>query len=238
MLAKIDYGSGLTDAWTKIATLVPKLVAFLAIVVIGSIVARIITSAVKKVLKKVKFDQKMEKVGVEKYVARTGLSSSGLLARIVKIVLSWVIWTTAFATFGPNNPVSKFLNSAISYVPKAIVAVVILGVTAALAGFVGDAMRRGVAAAKFPAITARIAPIAVWVIGGFAAVDQLGVAQSTTHTLFQAMLAILVGSGIVAIGGGGIAPMRKIWETTIAKQQAANAAAATVTTEDGWPVAR
>jgi Conserved TM helix len=187
------------------------------------------------VLKKVNFDKKMEKVGVEKFVARTGLSSSALLGRIVKLVLTWIVWTTAFATFGPSNPVSKFLTSVINYVPKAIVAVVILGVTAALAGFVGDVMKRGVAAAKFPPLTARVAPVAVWVIGGFAAVDQLGVAASTTHTLFQALMAVIVGSAIVAVGGGGIAPMRKQWENVIAKQAKANASTPLVS-EDGWPV--
>lgn len=56
--------------------------------------------------------------------------------------------------------------------------------------------------------------------GRFAAVDQLGVAATTTHSLLQAMLAVIVGSAIVAIGGGGIAPMRKRWEDVIAKQKA------------------
>lgn len=234
MLAAIDFGPGIEDAWSKITTAVPKLVSFLLILVIGTIVARIITSGIRKVLKAVKFDQKMERVGVEKFVARTGLSSSKLIARIVKLVLSWIVLTTAFASFGANNPISQFLTSVINYVPKALVAIVILGITAAVADKVGDAMRRGVAAAKFPAITARIAPIAIWVLGGFAAIDQLGVAASTTRTLFQAMLAIIVGSGIVAIGGGGIAPMRKQWENFIAKQAAANSAAQTPA--DGWPV--
>lgn len=235
MLAKIDFGPGIQDAWSKITTTVPKLVSFLLVLVIGTIVAKIIASAIRRVLKAVKFDQKMERVGVERYVARTGMSSTNLVSRIVKVVLTWIVWTTAFATFGPANPVSKFLTSVINYVPKAIVAVVILGVTAALAGFVGDVMNRSVAAAKFPPITARIAPIAIWVLGGFAAVDQLGVAKSTTHTLFQALMAVLVGSAIVAVGGGGIAPMRKQWETMIAKQQAKSSV--TVATEEGWPVA-
>jgi hypothetical protein len=237
MLAKIDFGPGIQDAWSKITTTVPKLLSFVLVLVIGMIVAKFLTSAVKKILKTVKFDQKMEKIGIERHVARTGMSSSNLVAKIVKLTLAWIVWTTAFATFGPSNPVSKFLNSVINYIPKVVVAIVILAVTAALAGLVGDIMSRGVAAAKFPAITARIAPIAIWVLGGFAAVDQLGVASSTTHTLFQALMAVIVGSAIVAVGGGGIAPMRKQWENVIAKQQAKPAAAAAeVAATDGWPV--
>lgn len=237
MFAKIDYTSGIQDAFSKIATTVPKLISFLLVVIIGMIVARFITSIVKRLLKTAKFDQRMGKVGVEAYVARTGSSSSKLVAGAVRLLLMFVVWTTAFATFGPANPISKFLNSTISYMPKAIVAIVILGITAALARFVGDVVSRASNAAKFPPFVAKIAPIAIWVLGGFAAVDQLGVAANITHTLFQAMLAVLVGSAIVAIGGGGILPMRKQWEDMIARQQASkNAMVATPEHDQSWPI--
>jgi hypothetical protein len=48
----------------------------------------------------------------------------------------------------------------------------------------------------------------VLVIGVFAALDQLSIAPSITTGLFYALLAIVAGSAIVAIGGGGIVPMR------------------------------
>ena len=105
--------------------------------------------------------------------------------------------------FGENNPVSKFLTSVINYVPKAVVAIVILGITAALARFVGDLVQRGTAAAKFPPVLAKIAPIAVWVIGVFAAVDQLGIAKNVVSDLFRAILVVIAGSAVIAIGGGG-----------------------------------
>ncbi len=46
-------------------------------------------------------------------------------------------------------------------------------------------------------------------IGVFAALAQLQIAPDIVNGLFYALLAIVVGSAIVAIGGGGIAPMRQ-----------------------------
>jgi hypothetical protein len=48
-------------------------------------------------------------------------------------------------------------------------------------------------------------------------------------------MAVIVGSAIVAVGGGGIAPMRKQWESVIAKQ-AKGSASTPLVSEDGWPV--
>ena len=39
----ISYSQGLTSAWSNVATFVPKLVAFLIIVIIGFFIARIVS---------------------------------------------------------------------------------------------------------------------------------------------------------------------------------------------------
>ena len=49
----IDYGAGLSDAWSSVATFVPKLAAFLAIAIIGWIVAKILSAVVAKILAKI-----------------------------------------------------------------------------------------------------------------------------------------------------------------------------------------
>ena len=49
-------------------------------------------------------------------------------------------------------------------------------------------------------------------IGVFAALDQLNIAPAIVTGLFYAILAIIVGSAIVAVGGGGIRTMQRYWE--------------------------
>ncbi|MBA2366053.1 MAG: hypothetical protein H0V77_06330, partial [Actinobacteria bacterium] len=69
------------------------------------------------------------------------------------------------------------------------------------------------------AVSVMILSIAV-----FAALDQLNIAQNIVIGLFYAALAIIVGSSVVAIGGGGIKTMSKYWERASqkAEQESAN----------------
>src|SRR4029453_15609471 len=63
-------------------------------------------------------------------------------------------------------------------------------------------------------IMAKGAGIAVLVFGAFAALDQLQIAPRVVTGLWYAILAIVVGSAGVAIGGGGIKTMAPYWERT------------------------
>jgi hypothetical protein len=44
------------------------------------------------------------------------------------------------------------------------------------------------------------------------ALSQLQIAPAIVNALFYAMLAIIVGSAVVAVGGGGIRTMQRYWE--------------------------
>jgi len=64
---------------------------------------------------------------------------------------------------------------------------------------------------------ALIAAVAVWFIGVSAALNQIEVAPEIVNGLFYGVLALVVGIGIVAIGGGGVQPMRERWQRALAR---------------------
>jgi hypothetical protein len=68
---------------------------------------------------------------------------------------------------------------------------------------------------------AKGAGVAILVFAAFAALDQLKIAPRIVTGLWYAILAIVVGSAVVAIGGGGIKTMQRYWEraTTRAEQR-------------------
>jgi hypothetical protein len=68
-------------------------------------------------------------------------------------------------------------------------------------------------------VMAKGAGIAVLVFGAFAALDQLQIAPRIVTGLWYAILAIVVGSAVVAIGGGGIKTMQRYWERTATKAE-------------------
>ena len=68
-------------------------------------------------------------------------------------------------------------------------------------------------------MVAKGAGIAVLVFGAFAALDQLQIAPRIVTGLWYAILAIVVGSAVVAVGGGGIKTMQRYWERTATRAE-------------------
>ncbi len=61
--------------------------------------------------------------------------------------------------------------------------------------------------------------MAILVITGFAALNQLEIAEDIVNGMFYALLAIVVGSAVVAVGGGGIQTMKRYWERAAARAE-------------------
>src|SRR3954451_24579344 len=104
MLA-INIQEGLTDAWTSIATFVPKLVGFLLILLIGYIVAKVLAKIVDGLLERVGFDRWVEGGSFGTVLKRSSFDASDILALIVFWAVFLVALQLAFGAFGPT-PVS------------------------------------------------------------------------------------------------------------------------------------
>jgi hypothetical protein len=66
-------------------------------------------------------------------------------------------------------------------------------------------------------LLANAASAFILAVGIFAALSQLHIAPAILNAVFYAFLAVIAGSAIVAIGGGGIQPMRAQWERAIGR---------------------
>ena len=119
----------------------------------------------------------------------------------------WIVFLVAlqlaFGIWGPN-PISDLLTGLIAYIPRIVVAVLILVIAGAIAKVLTDVLRPMLGAVEGGDWIARAAGVAVLVIGVFAALDELQIAPAIVVGLFYALLAVIVGALIVAFGGGGI----------------------------------
>jgi hypothetical protein len=204
------FREGLAAAWSSIATFLPKLLGFLLILIIGYFVAKAIGTAVDKVLERVGFDRAVERGGVKRALERTKYDASGILGKLVFYLLFLFVLQLAFGVFGPN-PISEMLEAAIGYIPQVIVAILIVVVASAIAAAVREMVDAALGNLAYGRMLANIAGGAVLTVGIFAALAQLEIAPEILNAVFYAMLAIVVGIAIVALGGGGIQPMRERW---------------------------
>ena len=209
MLA-IDIEAGLSEAWERIATFVPKFLGFLAILLIGYFIAKIVARVVDRLLERVGFDGWVERGALKTAFGKSRFDASDILSVVAFWAIFLIALQLAFGVFGPN-PVSDLIEGII-YLPNLFAAVVILVIVAALAKVVTDLLSATLGAVPSGDWIARGAGTAILVIGVFAALNQLQIAPEIVNGLFYALLAIIVGVAIVAFGGGGIQTARGYWE--------------------------
>jgi hypothetical protein len=217
----VDFQGGVSSAWSNVITFVPKLAAALLIILAGYLIAKVIARVLNNVLERVGFDRAVERGGLKQALAQSKYDPSDIIAKLAFWLVFLVALQLAFGVFGPN-PVSDLLKGLIAYLPNVLVAILIIVVAAAIAKAVTDLLSSLLSSASGGQLMARGAGIAILVFGVFAALDQLKIAPRIVTGLWYAILAIVVGSAVVAIGGGGIKSMQRYWEraTTAAEQRA------------------
>ena len=210
MLA-IDFEAGIEDAWGRVATFVPKLLGFLLILLIGYFICKALAKIVDGLLERVGFDRWIERGSLKTALDKSKFDASDVLAQIVFWAAFLFVLQLAFGVFGPN-PISELIEGLIAYLPKLFVAVLILVIASAVAKVVSDLLQATLGGATGGSIIAKGAGIAILVLGVFAALNQLEIAPEIVNGLFYALLAVIVGSAIVAFGGGGIPVARQYLE--------------------------
>lgn len=210
-LLAVDFETGIEEAWTDIATIVPKLLAFAVVLIVGYFIAKAIAKIFDRVLDGLHFDRAVQKGAVGTALDRAELKASDVLSKIVFYALFLLVLQLAFGLFG-TNPVSDLLASVIGYLPKVIAAILIIVIGGAIAAAVKELVEASLGHLSFGRLAATLAAAAIMTVAAFAAVSQLQIAPAIVNGLFYAMLAIIVGSGIIAIGGGGIRPMQARWQ--------------------------
>ncbi|MFG1791817.1 hypothetical protein [Nocardia sp. NPDC049149] len=207
----IDFQQGLSDAWSSVATFVPKLAGFLVILIIGWIVAKIVSTIVDKVLDRLGFDRLVERGGLRQMMSRSRYDASDLLAKLAYYAILLIALQLGFGVFGPN-PVSDLLDGIVSWLPKAAVAIIIVVIAGAIASAVRDLVGNMLGGLSYGAMIGRVAAVFIWGVGLVAALNQIGVATSVTMPILITVLATIGGVLVVGIGGGMIRPMQQRWE--------------------------
>ncbi len=214
MLAQVDVGESFQDMLSQVLNFIPQLLAFLAILVIGWFVAKAIAKAIDRLLERAGVDRAAERGGIGRAMAATEYDASTILSKLVLYTLLLFVLQLAFGVFGPN-PISDLLYGVITFLPRLFVAVLIVVVAAAIASAVRDLVAGGLGGLSYGRALANLAGGTIVVVGVFAALNQVQIAPAIVNGLFYALLAIVAGSAIVAIGGGGIRPMREQWEKAL-----------------------
>jgi hypothetical protein len=211
--------NGLGQAWTLVATFVPKLLAFLLILFVGWLIAKAISKALGMVMSKLGFSRLVEKTGLSHLTARSGVNVGTILVKLVYYFVLLIALQLAFGVFGESNPVSSLLNDVIGFLPRIVVAIVLVVVAAAIGKVVRDLITSAMGNRQLGRPMGTAAYVFIIAIGAIAALNQVNIATTVTMPILITVLATIGGVIVVGFGGGLIRPMQGRWDGWINRMQ-------------------
>ena len=198
----------LQNVWIKFITFLPEVLGALIILVIGLFIASALGKLVKKLISFTKIDKLLSANEFFKQIEGTDLkfSFAGLVGWIVKwffIIVSLI----AVADILHWGQVNIFLSDIALYIPRVVIAIVILMIGLISGKFLHDVVKKSVGVSKLPNTSAGpLSVIAKWsviIFAFLAALVQLGIATSLIEIFFTGFVAMLAIAGGLAFGLGG-----------------------------------
>ena len=199
------------DLLHTLAVFLPKALAFVVILVVGWVVARLLRTVVDKVLTRMGFDRAVDRGGIRAVLARSRYDASDIVGRLVYYAVLLFTLELAFGLWGPN-PVSDLIGGIVAWLPKAFVAILIIVVATAVASGVRAVVAAALGRLPYGQLLAGAAAWSIIGLGAIAALNQIGVATAVTTPVLVAVLATVAGILIVGVGGGLVRPMQVRWE--------------------------
>lgn len=207
MQYQIDtFISSLNQFWQQVAMFFPKLLAVIVILFFGWLVAKVARLGVSRFLNFLKFDQYAGKSGLEAFLKHDNFDVS--LSGIVSQVVYWLV-ILLFVITGANalglTEVATMLNQLANYLPKIIVAIVVLIFGTLLSRFINRLVFAWLHSIKFDGALAisTSAEYLVQIFAIFVALEQLDIGTQLITALFVILFGAIFLALAIAFGLGG-----------------------------------
>jgi len=198
-LSFVDLSSGFASTLLNI-------LGALIVFFIGWAIAIGLQRLVVEILKTLRIDQLLEKMGAGSALEKAGLKLD--VANWIGLLVKWFMifgFLLAATDILGLQDVSAFLRSVLMYIPNIVVAAVILVAGVWFAGVLQKLVLASISASKIKtaAFVGTITKWAILLFALFAALIQLGIAPALLQTIVTGLIAMLAIAGGLAFGLGG-----------------------------------
>ncbi len=199
-----NLGDQLNQGFAEIGEFVPRLAAAIGILMVGFVIAKMIERGTAWTLRRIGFDRLMREGGVTEALARAGtaLDPSGVTAKLVFWALMLLVIILGANALGVSA-VSVLFGELLAYIPNVVAAVIVLVLGILLGEFMKDLVLASAGSLAGAPALARGAKIAVILLAGFMALEQLDVAQDIVLVFFIAVVGAAALATGIAFGIGG-----------------------------------
>ncbi|HUX26045.1 MAG TPA: hypothetical protein VMV87_15700 [Burkholderiales bacterium] len=190
----------------QIGEFLPKLALAIGVLIAGWLLAKFAMFATEKALRAINFDVLTERAGLDGFLHQGGVESD--TTRILGLLIYWLVILAALI-IGFNGMgltyITGLLGQIVLFVPKVIVALLILSFGAYFARFVGNAVITYCKniAMQDAEVLGKLAQYAIMTFVVLIALDQVNVGGDIVRESFLIILAGVVFAVALAFGLGG-----------------------------------
>ncbi|HWD34783.1 MAG TPA: hypothetical protein VG840_01395 [Casimicrobiaceae bacterium] len=195
----------LRESLHQIGAFLPRLLLAIVVLVVGWLVAKLVRFAIVKALHAINFNVVTEKAGIDRFLSQGGADVDTI--RVLGGLFYWlVILAALMIAFNSLDLayVTDLLGRVVLFVPRVMVAVVILVFGAYFARFIGTAVTTYLRnlGAREASLMGRLALYAIMTFAIMIALDQLGLGDIIRETFLVLVGAIALALAL-AFGLGG-----------------------------------
>ena len=200
----IDFGDRLQASFAQVfGELLPALGGALVILFAGYLLAKVLEKLTERFLRRIRFNQLLERGGVMQAVERSGshVNPTRVLANLVFWLVMFAVILVAANALGLESLANVF-SELVSYIPSVIAAIVIILVGIVLGGFVGGLIAASAGALHGGRALARVGRGGVILLAIFMALQELGIATDIVTTAFAILFGAIALAMALAFGLG------------------------------------
>lgn len=205
LLSSLEYS--FRELWTDLIGFLPELVIAIVVVVIGCIVGNICKSVVTRIFKVLNITKMLDRAGVDTLSERAGyqFKPAEFVGSLIKWFVILVFVVVALDILHLEEVTSFFTIEILTYIPRVVVAALILLGAVAVSTLVADSVAGAARAAGFRTadMIASFVKYAIIVFAVLAALNQLQIAAELVQLLFAGLVfGVSLAFGL-AFGLGG-----------------------------------
>ena len=191
---------------SQVGAFLPRLLLAAAVLAGGWLLARLARFTVGKALRAVNFGVLTERAGLDGFLRQGGMHHD--TPSLFALLVYWVVLLAALVVASNGlglSALAELLGRVLWFVPRVLVALVILAVGSYFARFIGETVRRLGDSGELQdaALLARVAQVAVQVFVVLIALDHLDIGGTIVQSSFLILLAGVVFAAALAFGLGG-----------------------------------
>jgi hypothetical protein len=202
VLADFNIGDSVERATSTFFAWLPALLGALAVLVIGYVVAKVVSNLIGRVLHRAGLDRTVQRGQVADWVSRMTQSPSHLLARVTFWALMFGVFALAASVLG-IEALTDFVATIWAYIPNVIAAILILLIAGAISAAVAGIASRVMGDTGIGRVIATAGPILVMTIATFMILDQLRIAETIVTITYAGLVGAIALASALAFGLGG-----------------------------------